>query len=267
MQNIFSHGEGEGEPFCAPHSAAPAAADAQSVPMSAEEAAQFEQFKRIKLIEQTKARISRVECDCLSPVAALSQLKTLCREAERLALGGIVVLPAYVRACVAYLGEDPKCSLIAAISYPSGGDTTQSKVYAVRRAVKDGVDEVEVSAPYSAVREGNLVYFRRECKKLLKAAKPRVLRIAVDCSLLDESEVVRACNCAADCGVTVIRLINAGGLSAITSARSAVRDRALIKADGHNPAAIEEVESLGVALINCNDAVSVSSRLMAEAQS
>lgn len=267
MQNFISSGEEERAVDDVRVHSAPAATDARPYSMSTEEAAQFEQFKRLKLVEQTKARISKLECDCLSPVATLSQLKTLCREAERLSLGGIVVLPAYVKACVAYLGDDPKCSLIAPVSYPAGGDTIQSKAYAVKRAVKDGVDEVEVYAPFSAIREGNLVYFKRECKKLLKAARPRVLRIALDCTILDESEIIRACNCAADCGVTVIRLVNAGGLSLITSAKSAVRDRCIIKADGHTLAAMEEAEALGVSLINCDDAIAISTRLLAEAQS
>ena len=140
----------------------------------------------------------------LSPAAGRAELKSLCREAGRVALGGIVVLPAYVSPCVAYLGDDPSCSLIAAVSHPHGGDTLAGKIAAVKRAVKDGADEVEVCAPYFAVRDGNMAYFRRECKKLKKAAKPRALRVVLDCALLSESDVVRACNVAAESGANPI---------------------------------------------------------------
>ena len=235
--------------------------------ISGEELAQFEQFKKIKLIEQTRARIAKVECDCLSPTVGRAELKTLCREAERLGLGGIVVLPAFVKACVAYLGNDPSCSLVAPVSFPHGGDTTESKVAATKRAVKDGVDEAEVYAPFAAIKEGNMAYVRREFKKLVKAARPRALRIVLDCNYLDEREVVRACNCAADCGVNVVRIINAGGLSVITSAKSVLRDRCLLKGDGCTLAEMEELEALGVAIINCNNAVEVCSRLLNAAQS
>lgn len=276
MQNNFpSAKDEEGVPATLPQTVVPAPVSAPALPaapsspsaMSAEELAQFEQFKKIKILEQTRARIAKVECDCLSPTASRAQLKTLCRDAERLGLGGIVVLPSSVRPCVAYLGDDPSCSLIAPVSYPHGGDTTESKVAATRRAVKDGVDEVEVYAPFAAVKEGNLVYFKRECKKLKKAARPRALRIVLDCNYLDEREIVRACNCAADCGVNVIRIINAGGLSTITSAKSAVRDKCLIKADGNNLAEMEEAEALGATLINCSAAVEVCSHLLNEVQS
>ena len=234
--------------------------------ISAEELEQFEQFKKIKLIEQTRARIAKVECDCLSPAATRTELKNLCREGERLGLGGIVVLPAFVKACVAYLGNDPSCSLIAPVSYPHGGDSTESKLAATKRAVKDGVDEVEVYAPFAAIKEGNMAYVKREFKKLVKKARPRALRIVLDCNYLDEREVVRACNCAADCGVNVIRLVHAGGLSAITSAKSALRDRCLIKADAITLADMEEVEALGASIINCDNAVELCSRLLNAAQ-
>ena len=233
---------------------------AQSV--SPSELEQFEEFKKIKLMEQTRARIAKVECDCLSSSIGRAELRSLCREAERLALGGIVVLPVHVKMCVVYLGDDPRCSLIAPVSYPHGGDSTEGKIALVKRAVRDGVDEVEVYAPFSAIRESNMAYVRREFKKLARAVRPRALRIVLDCSVLREEEVVRACNCAADCGVNVVRLVNAGGLSAIISAKSALRDRCLLKADGNTLSAMEEAEALGASLINCNGAVELCSRLL-----
>lgn len=238
----------------------------QSPAMTAEELAQFEQFKKLKLLEQTRARISKVECDCLSPTTSRAQLKNLCREAERLNLGGIVVLPAYIKPCVAYLGGDPSCSLVAAISYPHGGDSTESKVAATKRAVKDGVDEVEVCAASAALIEGNMAYFKRECKKLVKAARQRALRLVLDCALLSEKDVVRACNCAADCGVRVIRLVNLDALTTLTSAKSAVRDRCLLKSDGKTIPEIEEAEALGVSLINCDNAIEICSRMLSDAK-
>lgn len=267
MQNNFTaDGEVQAEAPL-PHQTTPQPPSSpQSAGMSTEELLQFEQFKKLKFLEQTRARIAKVECDCLSPTATKVELKNLCREAERISLGGIVVLPAYVKPCVAYLGNDPSCSLIAPVSYPHGGDTTESKVAATKRAVKDGVDEVEVYACFSALREGNMAYFKRECKKLVKAARPRALRLVLDCNYLSESEVVRACNCAADCGVNVIRIVNASGLSVITSAKSALRDRCLLKSDGQTLSQMEEAEALGVSLINCDDAIQICSRLLNDAK-
>ena len=259
MQNNFP-AEGAAHPI--DESVSQSHTNMQTSSMNAEELAQFEQFKKLKLLEQTRVRISKVECDCLCPTATRAQLKNLCREAERLSLGGIVVFPAYVKPCVAYLGSDPSCSLVAAISYPHGGDSTEGKVAAVRRAVKDGVDEVEVCASSAALIDGNMSYFKRECKKLVRAARQRALRLVLDCAILTERDIVRACNCAADCGVSVIRLVNVSGLTLLTSAKSALRDRCLLKSDGQTVPEMSEAEALGVSLINCDKAIEICSQML-----
>ena len=190
----------------------------------------YKEFKRIKRKEEARANVSKIECDCLSPFTDKAQLRETCRSADGLALGAIVVFPAYVKACVSFLGNDPKCSLIAAISYPHGLDTTEVKADAVKRAVKDGVDEVEICAPMQLIKDGNVAYFKRECKKLKRAAKHAGVRIVFDCSLFNGAELAKACAVAADAGVHCIRLNGADG-EIISTIKKAVRGKCLIKAD------------------------------------
>ena len=234
--------------------------------LSAEELAQFEQFKKAKLIKETQARISKVECDALSPSLTRTEIRALCRESERVGLGGVCVLPAFVKPCVSWLGSDPVCSLITPVSYGHGGDTTDVKVKAAKRAVKDGADEIEVYVPVAAIKEGDLSYFKRECKKLKRACRPRTLRIVLDCSVLSEEELVRASLCAADSGVNVVRLINTNGFACLPAVKSALKDRCLLKADAHSLLEMEEGEALGLSLVNCNGAIDICSRLLTAAK-
>ena len=190
----------------------------------------YKEFKRMKREEEARANVSKIECDCLSPFTDKAQLRETCRSADGLAMGAIVVFPAYVKACVSFLGNDPKCSLIAAISYPHGLDTTEVKFEAVRRAVKDGVDEVEICAPMQLIKDGNHAYFKRECKKLMKAAKHVSVRIVFDCSLFTPAELAKACATAAEAGVHCVRLNGADG-EIVSAIKKAVRGKCLIKAD------------------------------------
>lgn len=192
---------------------------------------EYKQFRRMKREEEARANLTKIECDCLSPYIDKLQLKDTCKSAEGLALGGVVVFPAYVKACVSYLGKDPKCALIAEISYPHGLDTTDVKVNAVKRAIKDGVDEVEVCAPIQLIKDGNHAYFKHECKKVKKAAGRIPVRLVFDCSMLSLSELSKACAISADAGVHCVRLNNADG-DAIATIKQAVRGKCLIKADG-----------------------------------
>ncbi len=195
------------------------------------DAAEFQEYKRMKREEEARAGIAKIECDCLSPYTDKNQLKDTCKNANAIALGAIVVFPAYVKSCVSFLGSDPKTALIAEISYPHGLETTDVKVNAIKRAIKDGVDEVEVCAPVQLIKDGNAAYFKRECKKLKKAGKHVPVRLVFDCAILSGNELSKACSIAADAGVACVRLNGAEG-EAIAKVKQALRGKCLIKADG-----------------------------------
>ncbi len=226
----------------------------------------FKEFKRMKREEEARANIAKIECDCLSPYSDKAVLRETCINAERLVLGAVVVFPAYVKACVAFLGKDPKCSLIAAISYPHGMDTTEIKADAVKRAVKDGVDEVEVYAPIQLIKDGNYAYFKRECKKLRKAAKKISARIVFECSLLDAAGLVKACAAAADAGVHCIRLNGADG-EIVSKVKQAVRGKCLIKADCANSlSSFANFCVMGADYVNSKNACELASLIKSQSE-
>lgn len=191
---------------------------------------EYKDYRRMKREEEDAANLQKIESDCLSLYIDKNKLREICNSANELALGAIVVYPAYVKAFVAQLGKDPKCSLIAAISCPHGLDTTEIKVAAVKRAIKDGVDGVEVCVPVPMIKNGNSMYFKRECKKVRKAARNLPVRLVFDCSLFTPEELTKACLCAADKGIHCLRLNNADG-DTVAAVKRAVRGKCLVKAD------------------------------------
>lgn len=223
---------------------------------------EFEEFKRANRIKEAKATALKIELDCLNTICDKAYLKDICRRATLQEIGALVVYPAFVKACVSYLGADPKVSLISAISHPHGGDTTEVKCSAVKRAVKDGVDEVEVSAPTALIKDGNFQYFKRECKKLKRAVKNRALRVVFDCKTLNENELVKACQTAADVGVNCIRLSGADS-ELINLIKSRLKGKCLIKADGaQEVSAFISFCNVGADSVNCPRALDIAAYLI-----
>ncbi|MDE7086880.1 MAG: hypothetical protein K2O67_01680 [Clostridia bacterium] len=238
--------------------------DNQPVAISEEE--QYKEFKRIKRVDEAKASVAKIECDCTSLYTDKVSLRDLCKSANGLEIGAIVVLPFFVKPCVSFLGKDPKVSVIAAVDYPSGGETTEVKVAAVKRAVKDGVDEVEVFAPVPYLRDGNWTYFKKECKKLKKAAKIRALRIVLDCTMLNEKELLKACNIAADAGVNCLRLNGADG-DVVANVKTALKGKCLIKAEkADNAAAFATLCTMGADYVSCLHACDLANYILKEAE-
>lgn len=233
---------------------------------SLSEDAQYREFKRAKKLEETKASLLKIEWDCVSPFTDKTVLKEACKSASAAGIGAIVVFPSFVKACVSFLGKDPQVSLICAVGYPYGGEVTEVKVAAVKRAVKDGVDEVEVCAPTAFIKDGNWAYFKRECKKLKKAAKAYALRIVFDSSIIGEKELLKAAAIAAEAGVNCLRLNNADG-ELIAKVKAALKGKSRIKAEKCDSAmSFANLTLMGADTVSCTSAIELANYLLKEAE-
>ncbi len=232
----------------------------------------YTQFRRKINTEAARAQVKKLEYNLSDVTAGLSVLKTACADANSLGLGAICVLPCYVKACKGFLGLQKKSLLVACISFPHGGDCTQVKVKAAKLAVKDGADEVEVTAPIARIRDGNFSYVKKEFKKLRSATKNKALRINAECALLSREEVMRVCSLAADCGVNSVKT-NSGvygsgnEIEMISDIKTAVKDKCAIKAEGI--ATVLEMSSaidMGASVIGSKNAAEVARTILAAAE-
>ena len=198
---------------------------------------QYAEFRKKLNLQAAEAQAGKLEYNLTDVTLTDAMLRRACKEANDLKLGAICVLPCLVRPCAVLLGANPSTSLIACVSFPHGGDTLDSKTAIIKNAVRDGVDEIEVTAPLTYIKDGNWGYVRREFKVLKRAAKKRTLRINIECSLLTPQEINKVCTIAADCGITSLRSGSGaygGGFDAqaVAAMKNAVKDRCTIKAEG-----------------------------------
>ncbi len=227
----------------------------------------YSQFKRKINTEAARAQIKKLEYDLADVKTGLSFLKTACTDSQALGLGAICVMPSYVKRCASFLGEKRSTSLVACVSFPNGGDLTSIKVKSVKCAVKDGADEVEVTAPISQIRDGNYAYVRREFKKLRSAAKHKSLRINVSCSYLTREEINRVCILAADCKINAVSLSGGNCVERIAEAKTSVKNKCAIKCEGG--ATVLEMSSavdLGASIIGSKNAADVARAILTAAE-
>ena len=223
----------------------------------------YKQFRRKINAEAARAQIKKLEYDLNDVKAGLTFLKTACNDANSLGLGGVCVLPCFVKPCSQLLGAERKALLIACIGAPHGGDVTDIKVKAVKRALKDGADEAEVTAPTAHIRENNYAYVKKEFKKLRSAVKRKSLRINLECTLLTRDEIMRTCSLAADCGVNSLRLSGGNCAEWLGDVKTAVRDRCTIKSEGI--ATVLEMSSsidMGATVIGSKNAADVARAIL-----
>ena len=235
----------------------------QTEPTIDTEKQQFELFKRKLNLQAAHAQVSKIEYNLANPSTEKTALRSACQEASALKLGAICVLPDMVKPCAAFLGRETDTSVIACISLPHGGDVTKVKAAAVKHAIKDGADEVEVTAPISFAKERNWGYIKREFKKLKVAAKKRAIRINVVNEILTPEEVAKICQIATDCGITSIK--TSFDADSISNVYTAVKDKCTIKAD--NVSSVTDMINavgMGAGIIGSKNAASLARIVLSE---
>ncbi len=98
-----------------------------------------------------------------------------------------------VKVCKEYL-KDSDVHVGAAIAFPLGQTTIESKVFETKKAIEDGADEIDYVLNIGKVKEGNYAYIKEEMEAIVRVCKEAGVISKVifeNCYL--EKEEIRQC--------------------------------------------------------------------------
>ncbi len=173
--------------------------------VSADELAEFEEFKRQKKILEIRRLLKTIDHTLLKQTAQREDIRKLCAEAVEYGFYSVCVQPVYVSACNEFLKNAPQIKIACVVGFPMGENKTETKVFETKRAIADGADEIDMVICISAVKNGNYSYVKREIKQVVKAAKGSPVKVILETSLLTRDEMVKAALCARDAGAAFVK--------------------------------------------------------------
>lgn len=145
----------------------------------------------------------------LSPTANVQDIKRLCQEALRHKFAAVCANPIFVPMCVKLLkGSSVKVATV--ISFPLGANTTESKAFQVRQAVKEGAQEIDMVLNLGAFKSRASDLVKADIKTVVESARVSSLgagalvKVILETAYLSEEEIVRACNLAIEGGADFI---------------------------------------------------------------
>ncbi len=85
----------------------------------------------------------------------------------------------------------------AAIGFPLGCTTMETKVFETKDAIKNGAKEVDMVMNVGALKSGDLIFVEKDIAAVVAAAKGKALvKIILETCLLTDDEIVTACKLA-----------------------------------------------------------------------
>ncbi len=170
----------------------------------------------------------------LNPLATPEQIEKLCQEADRYQFAAVCIYPCYVRLAAELLQrKNPKVCTV--IGFPSGANTSATKLYEAREAVENGATELDVVINLGWLKIGKTEEIHREIAQICEETDVTVKAI-LETTLLTDAEKRLAAELCMDAGVTFLKTStgwNGGATVAdVKSLYELAKERVGIKASG-----------------------------------
>ncbi len=125
-------------------------------------------MKTSELTEKTLAKF--FDHTLLKAYATEEDLLALCKEAKEMGTAMVAINSYPVKLCKEYL-KDTDVHVGAAISFPLGQTTIETKVFEVKKSIEEGADEIDYVLNIGKVKEGNYAYIKEEMEAIVSVCK------------------------------------------------------------------------------------------------
>lgn len=140
----------------------------------------------------------------LKPQADKTSIKTLCDEARQYGFFSVCVNPYWVPFCKQQLsGSEVKVCTV--IGFPLGANTTESKVFEAKDALKNGADELDMVINIGALKSGDYDTVLNDIKAVRNAGNNFTLKVIIETSVLTEQEKIKACELSTQAGADFVK--------------------------------------------------------------
>jgi deoxyribose-phosphate aldolase len=185
-----------------------------------------------------KELAKKIDHTLLKPDCTFADIEKICNEAKMYGFASVCVPPYYVKEASKKL-EDTLIKVTTVVGFPMGYSTTPAKVEEVKRAIVEGVDEIDVVVNICAIKQSNWSYVRNDIDSMTRAAhlRGKIVKIILEIGLLTQAEVEKVCQLCNELEVNYIKTSTGYNTNPITTdevrfLKSIINPKIKIKASG-----------------------------------
>lgn len=183
---------------------------------------------------------ARIDHTNLKQDATEADLAKLCDEAAEHGFATVSINGCWTAFAAERL-EGTGVGVTTCIGFPLGAGATAGKAGEARQAVIDGTTEIDMVINVGKLIDGDDGYVINDISEVVKAAEGHPVKVILECCLLDDEQIVRACQDCLKAGAAFVKTstgFSTGGatLHDVALMRQTVGDACKIKAAGgiHN---------------------------------
>ncbi len=152
---------------------------------------------------QIEEILSKCDHTLLRVDATSSEIMTLCDQAIHYNCASVCIPPCHVSGAKRYVGDRMKICTV--IGFPNGYSTTAVKAFEAKNAIENGADEIDMVINLSMVKDACWTEVENDIRAVRQATEGKVLKVIIECCLLNEEEKNTLCDIVSKSGADYIK--------------------------------------------------------------
>lgn len=179
-----------------------------------------------------KIDISAVRTD-----VTLDELASMAETARKYKFICAFAMPCFTARLIELLSDTPEVAVGGVVGFPSGAETTSTKVHIANEMKELGCGELDMVINVGALKSGEYSLVRDDIRAVVNAAEGLPVKSILEICYLTDEEIATAAKIAVEAGVTYVKTGTGWGprpttVDTIRIIRGAIGDSAKIKAAG-----------------------------------
>lgn len=151
-----------------------------------------------------KQEIAKYVDHTLLKPASVAAITELCAQAIKYRFASVCILPDYVKTAATVLA-DSGVKVCTVIGFPLGENTTKTKVFETKDAIKNGATEIDMVINPSYSRNNQFGKVKSEIAAVVKAAKGVTVKVIIEECLLTSKQIERATKAVIEGGAQFVK--------------------------------------------------------------
>lgn len=115
-------------------------------------------------------------------------------------------LPSWTKKVSELLSDEADIFVGAPVGFPSGGNTTQTKLFEAKQLIADGVDEMDIVMNVGKFRSGEYGYVLNDLKEVIDDTPDKILtKVIIELNCLEDKDIERVCEIVAESGADFLK--------------------------------------------------------------
>ncbi|MEL4895921.1 deoxyribose-phosphate aldolase [Crocosphaera sp. Alani8] len=144
-----------------------------------------------------------IDHSLLNPTATPENIEQSCKEAQYFGFPVICVYPSAVSQAVK-LVHDKKIAVCTVIGFPTGANTSSTKLYEAQEAVENGATELDIMLNLGLLKAGNSEAIYNEISAICEATG-KTIKVILETNLLTDTEKQLAAEISMDAGANYLK--------------------------------------------------------------